>query len=108
VPRVARWRLASLVRAVDAPFVARLLACCDRTTPIGRRDFAILALLWRLGLPIGDVAALRLEDVDWRAGELVIRGNASARNGCRSRSMSPRRSSTGFATGARLAPAGSC
>jgi integrase/recombinase XerD len=74
VPSVAKWRLASLVRAVDPLLLARLLASCDRATVIGRRDFAILTLLSRLGLRIGEVAALRLGDVDWRAGELVIRG----------------------------------
>jgi integrase/recombinase XerD len=74
VPAVAKWRLASLVKAVDREFVARLLAACDRGTSIGRRDFAILILLWRLGLRISEVAALRLEDLDWRAGELVISG----------------------------------
>jgi site-specific recombinase XerD len=54
----------------------RLLASCDRRTPVGRRDFAILMLLGRLGLRRGEVAALRLEDLDWRAGELVVRGKA--------------------------------
>ena len=73
VPTVAKWRLTSLVRAVDRLLLARLLASCDRAV-IGRRDFAILTLLSRLGLRIGEVAALRLDDVDWRAGELVIHG----------------------------------
>jgi integrase/recombinase XerD len=77
VPTVAKWRLASLVRAVDAPFLARLFAACDRTTPIGRRDFAIIVLLSRLGLRIGEVAALRLGDLDWRAGELQISGKGN-------------------------------
>jgi integrase/recombinase XerD len=77
VPSVAKWRLASLVRALDAAFVARLLDSCDRRTSVGRRDFAILMLLSRLGLRIGEVAALRLEDLDWRAGELVISGKGS-------------------------------
>lgn len=74
VPSVAKCRLVSLVKAVDASFVARLLESCDRRTAIGRRDFAILTLLSRLGLRISEVAALRLEDLDWRAGELVISG----------------------------------
>lgn len=50
VPGVASWRCASLPRALLAELVARLLASCDRSTPIGRRDFAILAMLSRLGL----------------------------------------------------------
>lgn len=74
VPTVAKWRLVSLVRAVDPVLLARLLGSCDRATTVGRRDFAILTLLSRLGLRIGEVAALRLGDLDWRAGELVING----------------------------------
>ncbi len=54
--------------------VARLLASCDRRRAVGRRDYAILLLLSRLGLRAGEIAALRLEDVDWRAGELLVRG----------------------------------
>jgi integrase/recombinase XerD len=77
VPSVAKWRLASLVKALDASSVTRLLGSCDRRTVVGRRDFAILMLLSRLGLRIGEVAALRLEDIDWRAGELVVRGKGS-------------------------------
>jgi integrase/recombinase XerD len=77
VPSVAKWRLASLVKALDAESVARLLGTCDRSTAVGRRDFAIVMLLSRLGLRIGEVAALRLEDLDWRAGELVVRGKGS-------------------------------
>jgi integrase/recombinase XerD len=77
VPSVAKWRLASLVKALDADSAARLLDSCDRKTAVGRRDFAILMLLSRLGLRVGEVAALRLEDVDWRAGELVVCGKGS-------------------------------
>jgi integrase/recombinase XerD len=79
VPTVAKWRLASLVRAVDPALLARLLGSCDRVTTVGRRDFAILTLLSRLGLRIGEVAALRLGDLDWRAGELVINGKGERR-----------------------------
>jgi integrase/recombinase XerD len=77
VPSVASWRLASLVKALDARSVARLLSSCDRRTRVGRRDFAILAVLSRLGLRAGEVAALRLADVDWRAGEVLVRGKGS-------------------------------
>jgi integrase/recombinase XerD len=77
VPSVASWRLASLVKALDARSVARLLSSCDRRTRVGRRDFAILTLLSRLGLRAGEVAALRLGDVDWRTGEVLIRGKGS-------------------------------
>jgi integrase len=74
VPSVAGWRLASLVKALDARSVARLLGSCDRRTRVGRRDFAVITLLSRLGLRAGEVAALRLSDIDWRAGELLVRG----------------------------------
>jgi site-specific recombinase XerD len=77
VASVANWRLASLVKALDADSVARLLDSCDRGTAVGRRDFAILLLLSRLGLRIGEVAALRLDDLDWRAGELAVCGKGS-------------------------------
>jgi integrase/recombinase XerD len=54
--------------------VQALLKSCDRRTAYGRRDFAVLMLLSRLGLRSGEVAALRLEDIDWRSGELAVLG----------------------------------
>ncbi|MGH8893535.1 MAG: tyrosine-type recombinase/integrase [Actinomycetes bacterium] len=54
--------------------MARLLASCDRRSTFGRRDYAVLTVLARLGLRAGEVAALELTDIDWRAGELVVRG----------------------------------
>jgi integrase len=77
VPSVAGWRLAGLIKALDTRSVARLLASCDRRTRVGRRDFAIIVLLVRLGLRAGEVAALELGDVDWRAGEILVRGKGS-------------------------------
>ena len=77
VPSFASWRLASLVKALDARSVARLLGSCDRRRRVGRRDFAILTLLSRLGLRAGEVAALRLSDIDWRTGDVLIRGKGS-------------------------------
>jgi site-specific recombinase XerD len=74
VPKVASWRCASLPRALPADHVARMLASCDRTTAVGRRDFAILMMLSRLGVRACEVAKLRLADIDWRAGELIVRG----------------------------------
>ena len=74
VPKVASWRCASLPRALPAEHVARLLVSCDRTTAVGRRDFAILVMLSRLGVRACEVAKLRLADIDWRAGELIVRG----------------------------------
>lgn len=74
VPAVARWRLSSLPKALEPEQVDRLLASCDALSVVGLRDRAVLCLLARLGLRAGEVAALRLADVDWRAGEIVVRG----------------------------------
>lgn len=74
VPSVAGCRLAGLPRSLEPGEVQRLLGACDRRTRTGRRDFALLMLLVRLGLRAGEVRSLRLEDLDWRAGELVVRG----------------------------------
>lgn len=77
VPAVADLRDRTLPRGLEPAVVKKLLASCDRRTLIGRRNYAILLLLSRLGLRRGEVAAIRLEDVDWRAGELLIRGKGS-------------------------------
>ncbi len=69
--------MTGLPKGVDAATVVALLASCDRSTAVGVRDYAIVTLLVRLGLRAGEVAALQLEDVDWRAGELLIRGKGS-------------------------------
>lgn len=74
VPSVAGRRLAGLPRGLDPADVRRMLQTCDRRTSLGRRDFAVITLMVRLGLRKREVAALTLEDVDWRAGEIVIRG----------------------------------
>jgi integrase/recombinase XerD len=77
VPSVAGWRLASLPRGLDAALVVRLLGSCDRDTVVGRRDYAILTMLARLGLRGAEVAALEIDDIDWRGGEVVIRGKGN-------------------------------
>ena len=74
VPSVAFWRLQGLPRGLDGDQVRALLESCDTDTVNGRRDLAILLLLVRLGMRRGEVARLRLEDIDWRAGELIVRG----------------------------------
>jgi len=79
VPMVAGWRLAGLPRALEPGQVRLLLASCDRGTVRGRRDFAILTLLARLGLRRGEVAGLQLGQIEWRAGALVIEGKGSRR-----------------------------
>lgn len=77
VPGIANPQLAALPKALDTATVAALLGSCDRGTAVGRRDFAVLTVLVRLGLRAGEVAALQLDDIDWRAGELVVRGKGN-------------------------------
>ena len=77
VPSVAFWRLQGLPRGLDADQVRALLGSCDTGTANGRRDRAILLLLVRLGMRRGEVARLGLDDIDWRAGELLVRGKGS-------------------------------
>lgn len=74
VPSVACWHMAALPRGLEPDQIRRLLAGCDKRTRTGRRDFAILMLLARLGLRAGEVAGLELDDLDWRTGEVLIRG----------------------------------
>jgi integrase/recombinase XerD len=74
VPAVAAVRGRSLPQALEPETIVALLGTCDRRRTVGRRDFAILLLLSRLGLRASEVAGLKLDDVSWRAGELVVRG----------------------------------
>jgi site-specific recombinase XerD len=76
VPPVGGWRLATLPPTMTAADVQLLLDSCDRSSDVGVRDFAIMMLVARLGLRSVEVARLELRDVDWRAGELVVRGKA--------------------------------
>lgn len=76
VPGVAGWRLSELPRRLPAEQVSALLGAHDLTCPVGLRDHAVLVTLARLGLRGAEAAALRLADVNWRAGEVVIRGKA--------------------------------
>jgi len=80
VPSVADLRDRTLPRGLEPAAARRLLASCDRRTLVGRRDYAILLLLARLGLRAGEVAGLQLDDVDWRRGELLVRGKGSRRD----------------------------
>jgi len=73
VPTVANWSMTSIPRAIPPDLVRRLLASINRHTALGRRDYAILLLLARLGLRGGEVARIELEDVDWKAGSVSVR-----------------------------------
>ena len=77
VPSVARRRLVGLPKGLEPDQVQRLLASCHANTPIGCRDLAVLTLLVRLGLRRGEVAKLMLDDIDWRAGTIVVRGKGN-------------------------------
>jgi integrase/recombinase XerD len=77
VPAPASRRRGGLPRGLGAEEVAALLARCDDSTPLGRRDHAIVVMLVRLGLRARDVAALTLDDVDWVHGEMVVRGKGN-------------------------------
>lgn len=74
VPTVACWRLSTVPKFIEPAQVQRLLASCDRHTVKGQRDYTILLLLARLGLRAGEVVALRLEDLHWEVGEMLVRG----------------------------------
>jgi len=78
VPAVAGWRLAALPRGLAPELVEAILAGPDISAPAGLRDRAVLILLARLGLRGAEAAALRLGDVSWQDGDLVIRGKGSA------------------------------
>jgi integrase/recombinase XerD len=80
VPIVAGWSMASIPRAIAPEQTKKLLASIDRQSAAGRRDYAILLLLARLGLRAGEVSALELSDIDWSAGELSVRGKGGRRS----------------------------
>ena len=79
VPSMRRWKFASLPTFLPAAQVRRALDCCDRATPMGRRDYAILMMLAKLGLRAGEVATLTLDDIDWRASEMLVRAKGRQR-----------------------------
>lgn len=77
VPSAAGWRLSGLPKGLEPDELHRLLTSCDRRTSTGRRDYAVMLLLSRLGLRAGEVARLELHDIDWRHGEIVIVGKGN-------------------------------
>jgi integrase/recombinase XerD len=80
VPIVPNWSMSSIPRAIEADQVRQLLASIDRNTAMGRRDYAILLLLARLGLRSSEVAFLELNEIDWKAGQLSVRGKSGQRS----------------------------
>jgi site-specific recombinase XerD len=79
VPPVANWSMTSIPRAIPPDQVRGLLASINRRTAIGRRDYAILLLLARLGLRASEVVLLELDDIDWQAGCFSVRGKGGRR-----------------------------
>jgi integrase len=73
-------RRSSLPRGIAKQEAEALLSSCDRRTAIGRRDYALILTLLRLGLRRGEVAGLSLDDIDWRAGELIVVGKGGRRD----------------------------
>ncbi len=74
VPAVANWSTSSIPRAIPADAIRQLLASINRRTASGRRDYAIVLLLARLGLRASEVVCLELEDLDWKEGQVTVRG----------------------------------
>ena len=79
VPSIRQWKLASLPTYLSAAQVQNVLNGCDRATSMGRRDYAILMMLAKLGLRASEVATLTLDDIDWRAGEMLVRAKGRQR-----------------------------
>ena len=79
VPSIRQWKLANLPTYLSAEQVQKVLDGCDRTSVIGRRDYAILMMLARLGLRANEVATLTLDDIDWRSGEMRLHSKGRQR-----------------------------
>ncbi len=76
IPSIAEWRLSTLPRYLSPQDVERVITACDDTTAIGIRDKAIVVLLARLGLRAGEVANLKLNDIDWSQGAFTVIGKS--------------------------------
>ena len=80
VPTVPAWRLSEVPKYLKPDELEFLLESCARTTPVGRRNYSILLLIARLGLRGGEVLTLELDDINWRASELTVRGKGQFRD----------------------------
>jgi integrase/recombinase XerD len=76
IPAVANWKQSTLPRAIPPDHVEQVLNSVNRKTAMGRRDYAILVILARLGLRAGEIRPLTLEDLDWKEGLITVRGKA--------------------------------
>ncbi len=77
VPTVARWQFAEIPKFLHPEQVKHILESCDRSTGTGKRNYAILLLLARLGLRAGEIVHMELDDILWETGELIVRGKSS-------------------------------
>jgi len=80
VPAVANWSMPAIPRAISADQVRQLLASIDQGTAMGRRDYAMVLLLARLGLRSSAVVSLELDDIDWNRATLTVRGKGGLRH----------------------------
>lgn len=74
VPTIATWSQSKVPKFLAAEQIQSLLDSCDRDSAIGQRDYCILLILARLGLRAGEVVTLTLDDIDWEAGVITVRG----------------------------------
>jgi integrase len=79
IPRFASWKLSSLPRYLEPPVVQRVIEACAASTPVLRRDRAILLLLSRLGLRGGDIGRITFNDIDWRNATIAVAGKSRRR-----------------------------
>lgn len=80
VPSAPNWGHDAIPSGISASEVRRLIDSCDRRTAIGRRDYAVVVLLARLGLRAGEALSLAIDDIDWRQGEIVVHGKGAKRD----------------------------
>lgn len=76
IPTVANWSMAGIPKTISPSQVHSLLDGCNRQSAVGRRDYAMLLLISRLGLRAGEVVNLTLDDLNWAEGIISIRGPA--------------------------------
>lgn len=80
VPSIRTWRLGTVPEHLSPDQVQKVLDSCDRCSSIGKRDYAVLILLARLGLRAIEIAMLTLDDIDWHSGYLTVRGKGHRRS----------------------------
>jgi len=77
VPTVAKWQFSEIPKFLQPEQVKCLLESCDRSTSTGKRNYAILLLMSRLGLRAGEIVHMELDDILWETGELIVKGKSS-------------------------------